>query len=152
MLNEYENNYDDNVGSSNSCVKNRKIVRIKRTARLQRQGKNDTRNTDDDDFIGGPTSTTKEVATDAVTRAFAFDEVDDNKDENNGRQMVRLMWIQKRKAVDEDGKDQEFSRYLNRRKRVKLENDDNVNSYKKVMSCVAGCAFKPDYDLIISWF
>ena len=139
MLNEYENNREDNVGSSNSRVKSRKIVQIKRTARLQRQGKNKARDTNDG----------LKAATDVLTRTFSFDE-DDNENNDDRCQFVRLVWIQKRKAADENGEDQDFSRYRNKRKRVKLDNDDHVNRHKRVIG-VAGCAFKPDYDLTISW-
>jgi hypothetical protein len=138
---EKENNDSENNNNNashddhNYIFKNRKIVRIKRSAIFR----DITRK---NEYVSEDKNIKKKKA--KIVVHHTHDAVVGGGD--NEQQLVRLVWIQKRKAVDEHEEGQEFAHYRNIRKRVKFNDSD------KTMR--AGCTFKhkPDYDFIISWF
>ena len=144
--NNSENNNNNNNASHddlNSIFKNRKIVRIKRSAIFRNSTRKNESVSEDNNNI--KKMTTKIV----VVHRSTHDAVVGGGDNNEQQQVVRLVWIQKRKAVDdvhEEGQE-EFSHYRNKRKRIKYNDSDDT-------AMRAGCTFthKPDYDFLISWF
>eukprot|EP00537_Pseudo-nitzschia_pungens_P014415 CAMPEP_0172390946 /NCGR_PEP_ID=MMETSP1061-20121228/7492_1 /TAXON_ID=37318 /ORGANISM="Pseudo-nitzschia pungens, Strain cf. pungens" /LENGTH=185 /DNA_ID=CAMNT_0013121463 /DNA_START=134 /DNA_END=691 /DNA_ORIENTATION=- len=78
----------------------------------------------------------------------------DNKTSNNSpRFFIRSTRIPKRKLIIErtDDDDQHFSSFRNKRKKVKIHQGNHMNSYKRLYLDATGNAFKPDYNLTISW-
>jgi len=138
---ETENNNTENNNNNashyhhNFTFKNRKIVRIKRSAIFRDITMKNEYVTED--------KNTKKKTTKIVVH-HTHDAIVGGGD--NEQQLVRLVWIQKRKAVDEHEEGQEFAHYRNKRKRIKFNDSDKTTK--------AGCTFKhkPDYDFIISWF
>jgi hypothetical protein len=135
---ETENNNNNNAssrGDQNYIFKNRKIVRIKRSVFIRGITRKNESSVSEDNNIK------KKTAASVVHHTHGAVVGGDSE-----QQIIRLVWIQKRKAVDEHEEGQEFAHYRNKRKRIKSNDSD------KTMR--ADCTFKhkPDYDFIISWF
>lgn len=136
--NSSENNNNNNNASHDDLKyinKNRKIVRIKRSAIFRDITRKNESVLEDNNIKKKTTKIVVHRTHDAVVGGG-----------DNEQQFVRLVWIQKRKAVDEHEEGQEFAHYRNKRKRIKFNDSDEAMR--------AGCTFKhkPDYDFIISWF
>ena len=140
------NNNNANHDDLNSIFKNRKIVRIKRSAIFRDITRKNESVSEGNNNI--KKMTTKIVVVHRSTHDVAV--VGGSGDNYEQQQFVRLVWSQKRKAVvdehEEEGQE-EFAHYRNKRKRIKY-NDTSDKAMR------AGCTFqhKPDYDFIISWF
>jgi hypothetical protein len=133
---ETENNNNNNNNASSRGDQNyRKIVRIKRSVFIRGITRKNESSVSEDNNIK------KKTAKSVVHHIHGAVVGGDSE-----QQIIRLVWIQKRKAVDEHEEGQEFAHYRNKRKRIKFNDSD------KTMR--ADCTFKhkPDYDFIISWF
>jgi hypothetical protein len=132
---------------------NRKIFRIKRTARSTRQKPTKARSITKNDCAGatGPKKMTSGVV---IHHTFSFEnDLNDDNDkvsykntEPHRHHLVRMMMVEKRKAVNEN----DSTEFYGYRKRVKIDEDDNVHGCKN-KSDNYHSKFKPDRDLIISW-
>lgn len=119
-------------------MKKRKIVRIKRTGRVfRKKGK-----------------LVKQVSTTSIiARTVSFDndkENDYSGDQSSGGNkchLVGMVWMEKRKAVQDD--DSARLR-CTPRKRAKLNEEETIRN-RDVKSDSAKSNFQPDFDLIISW-
>ena len=156
MLNMSEtketNEYKDNLDVQIDHMINRKIVRIKRTARLRltRQKPKKARTNTEDDFTGGTTAASKETTTDAIiphTFSFDNDNWHDKFSEADRRHLVRVVWIEKRKAVQ----NKDSTGLRGSPKRVKLDEDGSVHGSNKENDAPKS-KFQPDFDLVVTWF
>ena len=123
MLNDREN-----IGTStnNSSNVSRKIVRIKRRiTKFQRLGTNKKTHIKTNGALVGHAPTTK---IETLSRTPSFDE--DEEDSSNFN--------------DDDAQ-------YNKQKRLKINQDDHVHTYKRLNVGAAESTFEPDYNLIVSW-
>ena len=84
------------------------------------------------------------------TLSLYDDDTDHELNEADARRLVRLVLAPKRKIPFPE--DRDITGLHNKRKRAKLDEDDHVHSRLKRRMVVGTGAFKPDYDVIISWF
>ena len=156
MLNMSEtsetNEYKDNLDVQIDHMINRKIVRIKRTARLRltRQKQKKAHDNTEDDFAGGTDAASKKTTTEIIiphTFSFDNDNWHDKFSEADRRHLVRVVWIEKRKAVP----NKDSTGLCGSPKRVKLDEDESVHGSSKE-SDIPKSNFQPDFDLVVTWF
>jgi hypothetical protein len=152
MFNTSEtNDYEDIADVQIDHMIDRKIVRIKRTARLRltRQKPKKARTNTEDDFAGGTVAASKETTTDVIiphTFSFDNDNWHDKFSEADRRHLVRVVWIEKRKAVQ----NKDSTGLRSSPKRIKLDEDEIVHGSSKE-SDTPKSNFQPDCDLIVTW-